>query len=323
MKFVIVLACLIAAAAAFHLESEWTQWKAKHGKSYGAEYEHIRRAIFNKNLRRIHQHNLKFKAGRVSYKLAANKFADLSPEEFDAHHKGLKAAARIESGLPFTYDASKPRAAEVDWRTKGVVTPVKDQADCGSCWAFSTTGGLEGQMAIKTGKLVSLAEQDLVDCDTYDMGCEGGLMDNAFTFIKQNGGIDTESSYPYTAEDGTCVQNKSNFAATDKGYVDIKAGSEADLQAAVHDIGPISIGFDAEENFQLYDGGVFTDDECETNSPDHGILVVGYGTTSDNQEYWIVKNSWGADWGEKGYIRVARNAGNVCGIASNASYPLI
>jgi len=323
MKFVIVLACMLAVAAAYHLESEWAQWKAKHNKSYSAEHEHLRRAIFNKNLRRIHLHNLKFKAGRVSYKLGANKFADLSPEEFDAHHKGLKAAGRIASGLPFTFDPTKPRAAEVDWRTKGVVTPVKDQAQCGSCWAFSTTGGLEGQHAIKTGKLVSLSEQNLVDCDNVDGGCGGGLMDNAFAWIKQNGGLDTEESYPYTALDGICHQKKSDFAATDKGFVDVTAGDESALQAAVHDVGPISIGFDAEENFQLYDGGVFTDDDCSTNSPDHGILVVGYGTTSDNQKYWIVKNSWGADWGEKGYVRVARDAGNVCGVASNASYPLV
>jgi cathepsin L len=204
--------------------------------------------------------------------------------------------------------------------------PVKNQGQCGSCWSFSTTGSTEGAHAIKTGNLVSLSEQNLMDCSTSygNNGCNGGLMDDAFQYIIANNGIDTESCYPYQAQDGTCQYSTSCIGATLTSYQDIAQGSESDLQAAVANNGPVSVAIDAGlSSFQFYSGGVYSDSGCgnQPNDLDHGVLAVGYGTLG-GQDMWIVKNSWGSSWGVNGYIMMARNDNNMCGIATMASYPI-
>jgi len=213
----------------------------------------------------------------------------------------------------------------VDWRNKNAVTPIKNQGQCGSCWAFSAVAGIEGQHALKTGKLVSLSEQNLVDCSGPEgnMGCNGGLMDQAFLYVEKNKGIDTETAYPYKAEDEQCVYQAKSVGAKVTGYTDVKSGDETSLQSAVATTGPISVAIDASSfTFQFYSTGVYDDKQCgnQPGNLDHGVTAVGYGT-QDGTPYWLVKNSWDTTWGQKGYILMSRNKDNQCGIATMASFP--
>lgn len=313
------------------LDEIWHSFKQEHGRNYEAEEEAERKKTFAENLKKIEIHNYLHSKGLKSYTMGINQFADMKTSEFASLMNGyikrknvtVDPAHRAVTYLSPNIPVQLPNS--VDWRTKGYVTPVKDQGHCGSCWSFSSTGALEGQHFRKTGSLVSLSEQNLVDCSKSfgNNGCEGGLMDYAFTYIKSNGGIDTEVSYPYEAKDDKCRYNPSSSGATDSGFVDVDSGDESKLQEAVATIGPISVAIDASHtSFQLYRSGVYNEPECSSESLDHGVLVVGYGT-QDGQDYWLVKNSWSTKWGEGGYIKMTRNKSNQCGIATAASYPLV
>ena len=213
----------------------------------------------------------------------------------------------------------------IDWRIKGAVTAVKDQGECGSCWAFSATGALEGMQFIKTKKLPNLSEQNLMDCTNGygNLGCDGGSSAYAFEYVRDNRGINTQQSYPYTVTNGaTCNYKSQSIGATCSGLVDLPEGDEASLLAAVGTKGPVSVALDTSSpEFRSYADGVYTDSACTTTNLDHGMLVVGYGVYR-NVPVWLLKNSWGTSWGVNGYMYLARNAGNMCGVASMASYPL-
>merc|ERR1740133_634057 len=267
---------------------------------------------------------------KLSYTVGHNEFSDLSWEDFSKSYTGLKDADKYLSQLGNNVNHALSSAAvkaaapaSVDWSKKNAVTPIKNQGQCGSCWAFSTTGSTEGAYAIASGKLVSLSEQMLVDCDKKsDQGCNGGLMDNAFEYIQGNGGICKESDYPYTAADGTC-QTTCVPAVTLTGHHDVPAKDEDALAAAVA-IGPVSVAIEADKSaFQFYKSGVFNNAGCGTQL-DHGVLAVGYGTLNGT-DYWKVKNSWGAAWGNKGYILLEKGKNNQgeCGIKMQPSYPVV
>ncbi|KAB7501366.1 Digestive cysteine proteinase 2 [Armadillidium nasatum] len=313
-------AVLVVGYGTENLEDYWLV-KNSWGVSWG-ERGYIKMARNkNNNCALIAEHNKKFDNGEVTFKMAVNKFADMTAEE-TSYLRGYKSSPiRNENAPIYKPVEGEALAATVDWRNQGYVTGVKDQGQCGSCWAFSSTGSLEGQNFAKTGKLVSLSEQNLVDCVTLCAGCNGGWMTYAFNYVHNNGGIDTEASYPYQARDATCRYSAANRGGTCSGFTEIASGSETGLQSATASVGPISVAIDASKvSYQLYASGVYYESSCSSTNLDHGVLVVGYGTESGS-DYWLVKNSWGTSWGESGYIKMARNRNNNCGIATEASYP--
>ncbi|KAL6853988.1 hypothetical protein ACP4OV_020017 [Aristida adscensionis] len=302
------------------------RWLSRHGKAYASMEEKLRRfEVFKDNLRHIDETNRRVS----SYWLGLNAFADLTHAEFKATHLGLAASPSSEKEEDgrrrFMYEevdaAALPRS--VDWREKGAVTAVKDQGRCGSCWAFSAVAAVEGVNQIVTGNLTALSEQELIDCDTDgNRGCGGGVMDRAFAYIARAGGLRAEDAYPYLMEEGSCRRRGGDAVVTISGYEDVPRNDEqALLKALAHQ--PLSVAIDASgRNFQFYSGGVF-DGPCGVEL-DHGVAAVGYGTAGKGQDYIIVKNSWGAKWGEKGYIRMRRGTGKrhgLCGINRMASYP--
>lgn len=304
------------------LHGLFASWMSKHQKIYNSIEERLLRfEAFKDNLKHIDERNKQVS----SYWLGLNEFADLSHQEFKNKYLGLKVAQRrmSESSEDFTYADVTSLPKSVDWRKKGAVTPVKNQGACGSCWAFSTVAAVEGINQIVTGNLTSLSEQELIDCDDSNNGCNGGLMDNAFRFIVDNNGLHKEDDYPYIMEEGSCEAKKGEMdVVTIDGHRDVPQNDEASLlKALAHQ--PVSVGIDASgRDFQFYSGGVF-DGPCET-SLDHGVTAVGYGSAKGS-DYIIVKNSWGEKWGERGYIRMKRNTRHpqgLCGINKMASYPI-
>lgn len=271
-------------------------WTSRHGKAYNSLEEKLHRfEVFKENLKHIDQRNKEV----TSYWLGLNEFADLSHEEFKSKFLGLHPEfPRKKSSEDFSYRDVVDLPKSIDWRKKGAVTPVKNQGSCGSCWAFSTVAAVEGINQIVAGNLTSLSEQQLIDCDTsFNNGCNGGLMDYAFEFIVNNGGLHKEEDYPYLMEEGTCDEKREELeVVTISGYHDVPRNDEQSLlKALAHQ--PLSVAIDASgRDFQFYSGGVFSG-PCGTDL-DHGVAAVGYGSSS-GIDYIIVKNSWGPKWGDR------------------------
>ena len=308
MKSIIFV--LFAVALAGSLREDFSAFEARYGKNYLASERAFRAKVFEYNMKWADKIN----AEGHSYKVGATVFADMTNTEF-ATSKMCGCMLKPTMTKPAT-PIMEAALEEVDWREKGAVTPVKNQASCGSCWAFSATGALEGGNFVANGKLISVSEQQLVDCDPKSHGCGGGLMTNAFEYVMKKG-LCTEEDYPYHAKDEDCKDDKCTAAIHIKGYEEVAQFDGKALKAAVSKA-PVSVAVEADSAvFQMYKSGVVDSTACGTHL-NHGVLAVGY-----TDEYWIVKNSWGESWGDKGYIKIKydETGAGICGINQMNSYP--
>ncbi|KFM79650.1 Cathepsin S, partial [Stegodyphus mimosarum] len=282
----------ISFALELNMDNVWKSYKAKYSKSYNETEERSRRLIWEGIAAYVMLHNLLADLGMYKYTQGVNEFSDLDRQEYKNRRLGYKYNPNFR-GMASNWipmETSNDQIPDsVDWTERGLVTRVKDQGDCGACWAFSAVGSLEGQYKRKTGNLVSFSEQNLLDCTRRqgNDGCNGGMMDPCFEYIRQNGGIDTERAYPYIAQEGKCRFNQSKALAKISSFVDLPSGNEQALKQAVAIIGPISVAIDGgQETFHNYRGGIYDEPKCSNSELDHAVTVVGYGT-ENGVDYWL------------------------------------
>lgn len=330
-QLIFIALAALAATTLFSVYSQdngdslFNQWAAHHGKVYADLGEKTyRMGIWASNFAYVQAHNARYDAGLETYSLEMNMFADLPSEEFGSIYlmKTFGDIPEITKECTGKQAPSASLPSSVDWAAKGAVTPIKNQGQCGSCWAFSAIGSLEGASYLNTKTLNSYSEQQLVDCSSSygNNGCNGGLMDLAFFYIIDNGNT-LESKYPYKGVGSSCKYTPTDKAVSISDCTDVTVNSEKALMAAINQQ-PVSVAIQANHlSFQLYKKGVYTGN-CGTNL-DHGVLAVGYGT--DSKDFFKVKNSWGAGWGSQGFIYIERTGDGKgkCGIQMAASFPIV
>jgi len=314
----------LAAGQVFKYDTTtFEEWEIEHGKQYESpEKRAAHKKSFLENVEKMREHN---SDENNTHLVDLNHYGDLTVEEYASNHQLYTGSSE-----PFNrrYPAFKGLITDlpvsVDWRDCGAVTPIKNQGQCGSCYSFAATGAMEGQYFLRHGELKSFSEQQIVDCSDafHNGGCNGGNPGYAFRYYQEHG-AETEEDYPYHARDTACVYNKNKEVEGTKtnGTIFINRASELDLQDAIANIGPITVAIDANSwSFQFYRSGVYYNPHCSQWQLDHSVLAIGYGVM-DGKEYYLVKNSWGTGWGDKGFILMSRNKGNMCGIATDANYP--
>jgi len=322
MKANIIFLLVLVLPAIFAIrDDDFQNFILKYKKHYTSDEFQRRLNIFRENKAEIARLNHQSFEKNLTTKFGINKFADLSKEEFKAKYMGYKPS-HVESKIEETLHLTAPLPASLDWRTKGAVSPIKNQEQCGSCWAFSATEGVESAWFLSKGQLLQLSPQQIVSCDTYDGGCNGGDLPTAFQYVQQNG-LETGAVYPYTSgngDSGTCNYNSQDVVAHISGFkYATTSGNETQMQVAMVTNGPLSICVDA-ETWQYYQSGVITHG-CG-DSLDHCVQIVGWSQTSANVPYWIIRNSWGTDWGLNGYLWVERNK-DECGVSDEATWVTI
>merc|ERR1712168_720302 len=334
MKFLGVASALGLAASAT-VNQDWASFKARFGKSYTAAEEPRRFAIFKENLAFIARHNADHKLGKESYTVGVNQFADLTNAEFRSSHLAEMVEApqiRLNYQCPVAFvDNGSPNPDSVDWRSTNnplstvAVTSVKDQGSCGSCWSFGGAAAFESAMC--TSGQQDCSSKDNTDLGPYyDMACNGGWIDNALYYVMQTGYIDGYENYPYvsgsTKKAGNCVASEANSVGSISNCGATTKNSESELTSALAQVGAIGIAIDAGGiGFQLYSGGVYVSNTCSSTRLNHAVTAVGYGNM-DGQDYFTVKNSWGTVWGDQGYILMAANRNNQCGVAATPAYAI-
>lgn len=302
-----------------HEDYEFFRYIAKYGKDYATKEEFdFRNSVFQSNLRHIVESNSR---NDLTFSLGINKFADMTNEEFRKRLGRKKNQKLRQSTDDYTFLDEAAIPASVDWRQKGAVNPVQDQGQCGSCWAFSATSAIESAHFIASGKLLKLSEQQFVDCagGVYqNEGCNGGDETSAMQYAMKYA-VELENTYPYTAEDDSCTWSKSEGKVLVTKVTNVPPNNAQQLMAAIAKT-PVTVAVEADTNFQFYTGGILNSQYCGTNL-DHAILAVGY---DQKGAFYIVRNSWGADWGENGYIRLAitGNDAGICGVQSDPSWPI-
>ncbi|XP_018419034.1 PREDICTED: zingipain-2-like [Nanorana parkeri] len=322
-KYLLVLsAVIICVSSSRFLNQEWSSWKTKYEKKYVTSYdEAFRRQAWEATWHKVQNHNQKYEKGLTKYRMEMNHFADMTTEERNSRNCiSNRKKSTLKSNIPLkAHSKDFHLPPTVDWRESKCVTNVKNQGLCGSCWAFATVGVIETQNCIKSKQLVELSEQQFVDCDSTNDGCCGGIPAKALDYVTHYG-VMKAKDYEYSEKQSACMFKNDDALKFNVSKFYVLLGEENMASSLALD-GPITVGIDASEDFQLYKDGIFTG-EC-TEQPTHAVIIVGYGTEYDKEEgaeidYWIIKNSWGESWGEKGYAKMQRNV-NLCGITSMAA----
>jgi cathepsin F len=311
LTLLLIFTSILCISAFTHLsaESQWKDFKLTHRKIYSKVEERYRFSVFRNNLFLAQKHQ----AANPQAKFGVTQFSDLTPEEFKARYLGLVRKTNISETRNYYKPKVNDTPASWDWNQKGAVTNVKDQGNCGSCWAFSAIQNIEGLNFLKNNELVELSEQQLVDCDKIDQGCNGGEMQIAFQWLADHGGVATEADYPYSGWDESCKFKPEMAKVLVTGYRNIST-NETEIAQSLVELGPLSIGVVADP-WMFYIEGIIGADVCDGDL-DHGVLLVGYGHGMgiiSEADYWLIKNSWGAGWGEAGYLRLERGS-NACGM---------